>query len=435
MFYGWVLAALGSLIIAMAAAPLYYGLAVWNPVLRNAFGWTAGQMAGAFAVTQAQETVMGPVVGALVEKLGPRRMVLIGMLVLGAGFALFSQIQALWQLYFAFFIMAMGASLSSWLPVMTVLNHWFVRHKSRAMAIAMEGEGIGGIISPLLLAWAIGGVDPNISERFGWSTTALFVAAACLVLAVPLSSLVRNRPEDMGLRPDGDPTQAVEANPSETATDASVTEASGGLTWREAIRTRAFWFISLGHAASSTAMVTTLVHLGLMLDDRGFSLEAIGAVMAVFTGTNAVFILVGGYIGDRIPIRLAYFGFSVLEPAALLVLVLVPGMWVVFVFAVMLGMGTGSRMPLVFSVRGVYFGRREFAAITGLSLVPVSFLFIIVPVLVGVMRDITGSYGQPLLAVAGLSFCGCLLYLLLGEPPKHSGHAGRTGLSGAAQRT
>ena len=138
---------MGSLIIAMAAAPLYYGLAIWNPVLRNVFHWTAGQMAGAFAVTQAQETVMGPVVGVLVEKLGPRRMVLIGMLILGAGFALFSQIQALWQLYFAFFIMAMGASLSSWLPVMTVLNHWFVRHKSRAMAIAMEGEGIGGIIS------------------------------------------------------------------------------------------------------------------------------------------------------------------------------------------------------------------------------------------------------------------------------------------------
>ena len=428
------MAALGSLIIAMGAAPLYYGLSIWNPVLRNVFGWTAGQMAGAFAITQVQEGVMGPVAGLLVEKLGARRMVLIGMTVLGLGFLLFSQIQELWQLYLAFFIMAMGASLSSWLPVMTVLNHWFARHKSRAMAIAMEGEGVGGVILPLLLAWAIGGVDPDVSERFGWSATALFIGAVCLVLAVPLSRLVRNRPEDLGLRPDGDPAPTAAAPQAESAMDASVTEAAGGLTWREAIRTRAFWFISIGHAASSTAMVTILVHLGLMLDDRGFSLGAISAVLAVFTGTNAVFILVGGYIGDRMPIRLVYFGFSVMEPAALLVLVLVPGTWVVFLFAVMLGLGTGSRMPLVFSVRGVYFGRRAFAAITSLSLVPVSIIFIIVPILVGVMRDITGSYDKPLLAVAAFSFCGCLLYLLLGDPPKHFGRGALTGLTGAAHR-
>ena len=183
-------------------------------------------------------------------------------------------------------------------------------------------------------------------------------------------------------------------------------------------------------------MVTILVHLGLMLDDRGFSLGAISAVIAVFTGTNAVFILVGGYIGDRIPIRLAYFGFSAIEPAALLVLVLVPGTWVVFLLCGDDGtVGTGARMPLVFSVRGVYFGRRAFAAITSLSLVPVSILFIIVPILVGVMRDITGSYDQPLLAVAGFSLCGCLLYLLLGDPPRHFYRGARTGLPGAVHRT
>ena len=92
-------------------------------------------------------------------------MVLIGMTVLGLGFALFSQIQELWQLYLAFCIMALGASLSSWLPVMTVLNNWFVRNKTRAMAIAMEGEGLGGVVLPLLLAWAIGGVDPDVHRN------------------------------------------------------------------------------------------------------------------------------------------------------------------------------------------------------------------------------------------------------------------------------
>ena len=143
MFYGWFIAALGALIIALGSAPVFYGLPVWNPVLRNAFSWSATQMSGAYAITQVQEGFLGPVAGFLTEKLGPRRMVLIGMVVLGLGFVLFSRIQELWQFYAAFCIMSLGSSLGTWLPVMTALNYWFVRNKSRAMSLGMEGFALG----------------------------------------------------------------------------------------------------------------------------------------------------------------------------------------------------------------------------------------------------------------------------------------------------
>ena len=373
-------------------------------------------MSGAFAITQVQEGFLGPVAGFLTEKLGPRRMVLIGMVVLGLGFVLFSQIQELWQFYAAFCIMSLGSSLGTWLPVMTAMNHWFVRHKARAMSLAMEGFAVGGIIAPLLLAWAIGGIDPAESEHYGWRNTALFVGVLCLVLAVPISRLVRDKPEDLGLHPDGDADPADEA-PQVDEGIAHLRGEAEGYTWQEAIKTTTFWCMSIGHAASATAIVTAFVHLGLALDDRGFSLGHISAVIALYTAVSAVFVLLGGYAGDRMPIRLTAFGFSALQSASLVVLALADSTWMLMLFAVMMGVGSGARMPVGFSVRGVYFGRKAYAAIMSISLVPMSILLFAAPVFAGFMRDLTGRYDVPFLAVAGFSFFGSCLFLLMGKPP------------------
>ena len=423
MFYGWFIAALGALIIALGSSPVFYGLPVWNPVVRNAFGWTATQMSGAYAITQVQEGFLGPVAGFLTEKLGARRMVLIGMAVLGLGFVLFSRVQELWQFYAAFCIMSLGSSLGTWLPVMTVLNQWFVRNKSRAMSLAMEGFAVGGIVAPLLLAWAIGGSNPAESERYGWRTSALFVGILCLVLAVPLSKLVRNRPEDLGLRPDGDADYLDEAPQVDEGIAHPASEVEG-YTWQEAIRTTTFWCMSIGHAASATAIVTAFVHLGLALDERGFTLDAIGWVIAVYTAVSAVFVLLGGYAGDRLPIRLTTFGFSTLQSASLAVLALADNTWMLMLFAVMMGVGSGARMPVGFSVRGVYFGRKAYASIMSISLVPMSILLFAAPVFAGLLRDLTGRYDLPFLAVAGFSFFGSCLFLLMGKPPTEFVRAG-----------
>ena len=199
MFHGWFLAGLGTLIAALGDTPFFWGLAIWNPVLRNAFGWTAGQMSWAFAFTQVEAGLFGPVEGFLVQKLGPRRMVFIGLTIFGLGFILFSQVRELWQLFAVFFILSLGSGLSANLPMQTVMNNWFMRYKARAMSLVTEGLAIGGIIVPLLLAWSMGGADPNISVRYGWSNTALFIGILIMALAFPLARLVHNRPEDVGL--------------------------------------------------------------------------------------------------------------------------------------------------------------------------------------------------------------------------------------------
>lgn len=420
MFYGWFMVAVGALLMAVGVAPLWSGLPVWNPVLRNGFGWTAGQMSWAFSLTQVQEGSMAPMLGIIVDKLGPRRMVFFGLVVLGAGFILFSQIQELWHLYMVFMVMSLGSTMSSWLPMMTVLNSWFIRRKTMAMALAQEGFSVSSIFVPILLAWAIGGTDPHESERFGWRAAALFIGLVCLALAVPLSRLVRNRPEDMGLLPDGD-ASPPSARAQGESDDPPAARDEEGYTWQEAIRTRTFWLMATGHATTTVTLGTTYVHLGLLLDDRGFSIESIGVVVAVFTSLTAVFLPVGGYLGDKFSIRTVAFAFSTVLTLSVVVLVLAPGSGMVFVFAVLFGIGTGGRFAIMTSMRGRYFGRKAFAAITGISVLPTSALMVVGPVVAGVVRDRTGNYDAAFLGIAAVSLVGGLALLMMGEPTKPPG--------------
>ena len=428
MFRGWIMAGLGALVMILGDVPLFHGLPVWSPVLRNAFGWTAGQMSWAFAVTRAEGGLLGPVEGILIEILGPRRMVFAGLIIVGLGFVFFSQVRELWHLYAAFFIMSMGTTLGTWLPVMTVMNHWFVRHKTRAMSMVMEGFALGGIVVPLLLAWAIGGTDPDISVRFGWRVCALFIGILCIAAAFPLSRLIRDRPEQLGLRPDGDPPVRPAVLPLESGITRPTTEEEG-YTWQEAIRTRAFWLISFGHAGSTVVIISVVVHLGLMLDDRGFSLQTISAVVAVYTAINLIFVPVGGYLGDKVPIRLVAFGFSAGQALAVAVLVLAHNIEMVILFAVLLGISFGGRTSVTTAIRGVYFGRRAFAAITGISMVPMNILLFVMPLYADYMRDATGNYDISFLTVAATCFFGSCLFLLLGEPVKLPARAARRPLS------
>ncbi len=410
VYYGWWLAALGALIMAVGPVPLFSGMTVWNPVLRARMMWSKEQLVWAFALGRIEGGLFGPLEGWLVDTVGPRRMVLSGMLILGTGFVLFSRIQELWQLYAVFVIMSLGAAAGTWMPMMSVVNQWFTRNRSTAMAVVMEGFAIGGIVVPLAIAWAIGSIDVLESERFGWRTTAFGIGVVILCLAFPISRLVRNKPEEYGLHPDGDVVvPVVRAVPTGQSSEPAPDQV--GYTWQEAVRTRMFWFMAIGHGCSACVLVTLTVHLGLLLDDRGFSLQTIGLVVSAYTGVSAVSVLIGGYIADRFPIRFEVFAFSVLQSVAVFVLLGAHTAPMVFLFAVLMGAGFGGRTATSSSIRGAYFGRRAFASITGISMVPMNVLLLGMPVFAAYV-----PYNVSLVVVALVCLFGSGLYLFVGEP-------------------
>ena len=409
-FYGWTLVGVSAFIMVIGTVPLFQGMTAWFVVLEREFSWSRTQLSIAFSLSRVEGSIMGPISGYLIEKLGSRRMVLIGLVVAGGGFVIMSRMTDIWHFYVAFVVMSMGVGLGTWMPMMTVLNNWFARNRSTAMALSMEGFLVGGMVLVPLLAFAI---DPDAVGRPGWRNTSLAIGLFLVVVAFPVSRLVRNAPEPYGQYPDGEAT----ARPRRAAA-----ATSGGdddepdFTWQEAVRTRSFWLITMGHACSSIVIVTITVHLGPMLDDRGFSLQTVGWVVGAYTGVAAIFTLLGGYVGDRLPMRFALFGFSAVQSGAVLVLLLADTAPMVFLFAALMGVGFGGRNPLTTAIRGVYFGRKAFASITGMSMIPMNVMLLAAPLFAGIMFDATQSYAVPMVVVAIVSLAGSTLFLFLGSP-------------------
>ena len=403
IFYGWWLVAVAALVMILSIVPFFHTMTAWFVVLERHFGWNRAQLSFAFSLSRVEGGILGPLEGLLIDRLGPRRMVIIGLTIMGSGFLIFSRVEELWQFYVAFLVMSLGAGLGTWLPMMTVLNGWFVRRRATSMSMVLVGYRLGVVAFVPLLTWAIG------EDQFGWRAVAFGIAVVVMVLAFPISHLVRNRPEDYGQYPDGE--KPVPKQASADLTQAPQLE----FTWRQAIRTRAFWLMSFGHGCCSAVIVTIMVHLGPMLTDRGYSLQTVGWVVSAFTAIGIASTLIGGYIGDRMPIRFAVFGFGILQSAAVFVLLFAHSMPMIFLFAVLMGAGEG-RGSLTTAIRGVYFGRRAFASIMGMSMVPMNILLFAAPLFAGYMFVQTGSYSISFTAVALGSALGASLFLMLGKP-------------------
>ena len=161
---------------------------------------------------------------------------------------------------------------------------------------------------------------------------------------------------------------------------------------------------------------TITIHLGILLDDRGFSLQTVGWIVSTFLAAGALATLAGGYVGDRLSMRRGVFVFAALQALSILVLISFRSEPAAFLFAVLFGIGYGGRIPLTIAIPGAYFGRNAFAAITGLSHIPVNVTLLGAPLFAAYLFDITGKYDVPFLTIAIVSLLGASLYLLMGEP-------------------
>ena len=413
MFYGWKLVGLALLVIGLASGPIWSGVGVWVKALETQFGWSRAQLTGAFSLAQLEGSIVGPFLGYLIDRLGPRRMVFAGLVITGLGFILFSRTNNLLIFYLSYGLIMLGSASGSWLPFMTAINRWFIRKRGLAMAVAAEGSPLGGLLLLPVLAWA---VTPG---HFGWSTTALWIGIVFLALAFPLSWFIRERPEDYGERADGDPPP----NPTIGERDAAGTVPSTigetdqpDYTASQAIRTRAFWLITFGHACSSLLFATLTVHLVPLLTDQGMSLQSAASVFSVMMGVAAVFQLIGGYLGDRMETRVAVAIFGFIQAAGFTMAVFAENMPVSILFAVLFGAGFGGRNPLTVAIRAEYFGPKAFATITGISSAPMYLFMLAAPLFAAFMFDTQGSYMIAWLILGALGSMSGVLFLLAKKP-------------------
>ena len=405
VFYGWRLVGAGAFMLMLMSVCVFQGMGLFLVTLERHFGWSRTQLSLAFSFGRLEGAVLGPVEGFLIDRLGNRRMILIGYTIMGIGFLMFSQVQSLWQFYAVFVLISLGSGLGGWLAVISLINNWFVRKRSMAMASTMSGVHLGGFLVPVL---AIG------LESHGFRVTTFGIGIFLLITVLPVARLViRNHPEEFGLHPDGDPPMAATTQ-AEGATTAPSDEQD--FTARQALATPAFWIITIAHISSTISIVTLSLHLVPKLTDMGLTLTSASLVVLTYTAVALPAQFVAGFAADRLPKRPLILFFLVLQASSVMVIAFADSVYTAYLFAVMFGIGFGGRTPLLTAIRGEYFGRKAFATIMGLSMTPMSITMMVAPPFAGYMFDTTGSYVVPFTAFSVVGFLGAFPVLFMRKP-------------------
>ena len=268
----------------LQAGLLHHAFGAYFAVLMEEFGWSKTALSGAAALQPMEAAILGPLLGWIIDRFGPQGMIRIGIVIFGAGFIFLSTINTLTGFYAAIIVIAFGASLCGYFPLNVSVIRWFDRHRSRALSFITLGLAMGGVFVPVV-AWSM--------QTFGWRATALGSGILILAAGWPLASVFRGRPADHGEIVDG-------AVPPPLAPGASAPPPAREFSTTEALRTWAFWLISLGHAFALLVVYAVNVHaITHMKESLGYSVSQASIFITLTTLAQIGGVLLGSVIGDR----------------------------------------------------------------------------------------------------------------------------------------
>jgi sugar phosphate permease len=406
-FYGWYMVGAGTGLQFLQSSLLMQSFGAYVAVLRDDTGWSKTALSGAAALQQMEAAILGPALGWIIDRFGPQGLIRAGVVVFGIGFMLLSQVESLLAFYGAFVVMAIGSSFCGFFPINVALIHWFDRWRARALSSLSLGLALGGVFVPVI-AWSI--------TTFGWRTTAFASGIAYIVVGLPLAMVIKRRPEDCGETIDGLP---VEERKSGTGTDSS--DGSSDFTAKEALRTPAFWLISLGHGFALLVVHAVNVHaITHMKEGLGYSVEMASLFITIMTLGQMGGVMIGWSIGDRFDKRLIAATCMLMHMAGLLALTYSVALPMVLAFSVLHGIAWGLRGPFMQAIRADYFGRSSIGMILGLSYMIIVIGQVGGPLIAGILADATGDYRVGFTVLALLAGLGSLFFVFAKKPVKPS---------------
>ncbi|MGB5081591.1 MAG: MFS transporter, partial [Burkholderiales bacterium] len=402
IFYGWWMVAAGSGLQFLQSALLMQSFGAYVAVLQDERGWSKTALSGAAALQQMEAAILGPLLGWIIDRFGPQGPIRVGVVVFGIGFMLLSSIDSLLGFYGAFVVMAIGSSLCGFFPINVALIHWFDRYRARALSSLSLGLAAGGLLVPVV-AWSL--------STYGWRVTAFASGVAYIAIGLPLAMAMRRRPEDHGETVDGGRPRADVPGATAPLQD------SRDFTAREALRTGAFWLISLGHAFALLVVHAVNVHaITHMKEGLGYSVERAALVITLMVVGQIGGVAIGWAVGDRFEKRFVAAVCMLMHMAGLLLLTYAVAATMVIGFALLHGVAWGLRGPFMQAIRADYFGRAAIGMILGLSYMIIVIGQIGGPMIAGVLADLTGNYRMGFTILALLAGMGSLFFLFARKP-------------------
>jgi MFS family permease len=382
----------GSIWLTLAiASGLYFSFPVFFVALLEDFGWSRGATAAAFSISGVVQGVFSPVVGTLVDRVGPKRVMLGGAVVLGAACLLSSRVTSLWALYLTVGLLAAcGVCAVSWVPSGSLIARWFTERRGSMMGLAFSGMGAGVLVIGPLAQWLIAG--------HGWRVAYVVLGAGTLAVLLPLIALgVKEAPRTAG----------AERSPAAAAAE-----------WKvgDALRTRPFWALFFAYFCTPLAVFSVVTHQVAFAVDHGFPRLFVAGIFGL-TGLLSVVGRIGfGIAADRIgrvASATASYGCTAAGTLCLLSLELWPHPAGLYAYAILFGLGFGARGPIITAMASQLFPGR-FGAIYGFLSVGNGIGGGLAPWFGGFVHDLTGSYRVAFLIATGFCAVGSFCFWLAG---------------------
>jgi MFS family permease len=353
-FYGWYIVGACVLITLYTGGVVHFGFtAVFEPIAKE-FSWTYAQVSLASSLRGLEMGLLAPFMGFLVDRYGPRKLIFLGSFVTFAGFILLSRTNSLLTFYISFGLLAVGMSTCAGTVLMAPIANWFQRRAGIAMGIVASGFGLGGLLVPVVTV---------LIDTFEWRTAMFVVGIGMLVIVVPLSLLVRHKPEPYGYKPDGERID-LGANINLQNLD-PIDEIN--LTVRQAVKSRTFWqlgFSSMCHAFVVGAVVTHLMpYLSSVNIDRTTS----SIVAFILPSMSITGRLGSGWLAARYGSRHVFSAGFLLMTIGVFVFAYVSNqiLWLVIPFIITFSTGWGLSVTSRLSFMRESFGRANFGKIMG----------------------------------------------------------------------
>jgi MFS family permease len=410
-FYGYYLVAISFVFMLLSYGSGSFVFSLFVNPLQSTFGWGRGQVMVGFTIFFIVQGLVSPFVGRLVDRFGPRPVIPFGALAMGLGFVFVSRMGALPLFYIGYVIVGAGSAGMGIVPCSAFVSNWFRRRRGVAVGVMAAGMGAGGLVMAPAVAQLIG--------TYGWRTAYLSMATIICVVTIPLSlALVRTRPSDLGLLPDGDD----EARKTTEAADSADIDRQG-LSLRQAAKTAAIYLLGVSFFVSGFSNTGALHAPVPFLEDIGFPTTTAAAALGTLglgSATGKVFF---GWLCDRIPPRRAAAIGLGLQLGGILVLLTIRAdspLALIWVYALLLGFGIGSWLPTMSVLVSSTFGLACYASIFGVIAFLESAGTSLGPLFAGVMFDASGTFYHAFVTFALLYAIAIPAVLLVRRPSQQT---------------
>lgn len=410
-FYGYIVI-ISAFVIQVLTWGLYNSYGVFFSPLLDEFDWSRATIAGAASISQFLVGIGAAFMGRLNDRFGPRFLMTYSGVMVGIGFLLMYWTNSVWQLFlFQGFIVGIGISGVD-VVLLSTIARWFVRRRGTMSGIVKVGTGAGTLIAPLVLAWLI--------SQGGWRYAYLVVGITLLVLVVVSAQFLRRDPARMGLLPDG----------AAVRNTADISKAESGLTFREALRARAFWMVCLMFFSTFFCTFSMIVHFAPAVVLNGQT-EAVGATMvSVLGGASIVGRFLAGVGNDRAGSRRSILLVLGIFAMSFVWLQVARSAWALGLFAVIYGFCHGGFFTLVSPLVAEYFGMRAHGAILGVMIFCGGVGGALGPYITGRMVDASGSFAGPFLLLLGMACVALASIILAGRSDTVTARTLRTSSGG-----